>query len=218
MIDDTDRFAGEALVAVAGVLPSPLLVARLAREHALVVGTDGAASRLLEIGVHPDVVIGDMDSVGDAAERLALTGTTFLHRPSQEANDLDKALTWLAGSGMTQATVIGVGGGMIDHTLNNFSVLARHAATMRIAIRDDASCGYFVGDRLRARTHPGDRVSLIPTASARLTTHGLEWELDDEKLQLGVREGASNRAVGDGISITVHEGMVVVVHYPAIME
>ncbi|HVZ38876.1 MAG TPA: thiamine diphosphokinase [Candidatus Kapabacteria bacterium] len=216
--DDSGRYAGEALVAAAGVLPSPLLAARLAREHALVVGTDGAAAQLLAMGVHPDVVIGDMDSVGDAAERLELTGTIFVHRPSQEENDLEKAMTWLAARGMMQATVIGAGGGMIDHALNNFSVLARHAATMRIAIRDDASYGYFVHDHLRIRTHPGDRVSLIPLASARLTTHGVQWELDGEELRLGGREGASNRATAEELSITVHEGMLLVVHYRGIMR
>ena len=38
----------------------------------VLVGVDGGADALIEAGYHPDVILGDMDSVSDAALRLAL--------------------------------------------------------------------------------------------------------------------------------------------------
>jgi uncharacterized membrane-anchored protein len=46
----------------------------------VLVGVDGGADTLIEAGYRPDVILGDMDSVSDAALRLALRPRTRLRR------------------------------------------------------------------------------------------------------------------------------------------
>ncbi|HVK38132.1 MAG TPA: thiamine diphosphokinase [Candidatus Kapabacteria bacterium] len=225
--------ARRALVALAGTLPDRAVLEDLRREHATLVAADGAAIALDALGMRPDVVIGDLDSIGSLRGALEESGATVVEEASQESNDFEKALVWIAESGLVAATVVGIDGGMIDHTLNNFSVLARHARRLELTIRSADAIGYCIagrdteddtdttGDRrtghLELDAAEGERVSLIPLPSARVTTRGLAWELTDETLAIGIRDGASNRALGVRVRVEVSEGVLLVVHFPGAM-
>ncbi|MBC8144712.1 MAG: thiamine diphosphokinase [bacterium] len=203
-----------ALLALSGSLPTTARMHELAAVHELVIAADGAASAVVAAGLRVDVVIGDLDSIGHSRDTLDEAGVTVVEEPSQETGDFEKALVWLRESGVQRVTVIGFDGGMLDHALNNASVLARHAPHFIL----DVVSGNAVA-RCTTATYsfecPRDgRVSLIPLPSARLTTTGLEWELSDQTLAIGVRDGCSNRATGSTVSVDVHEGTVLVVHYP----
>ncbi len=208
-------FEGSALIAAAGTLPDGELTARLRTEHSLMIAADGAAASLAASGILPDVMIGDLDSGAADVERLRSAGVEVIDVPDQERNDLEKALALAAGRGHTRITVIGAAGGMTDHTLNNFSVLARFADRLRIRIVENRAQGFLLQDGLRLEARAGDRISLIPLPDVTLTTDGLVWELRAERLTYGAREGASNRAAGDTITVEVHAGTVLVMHYPS---
>ena len=112
--------------------------------------------------------------------------------------------------------VVFAGGGMTDHVLNNFSILSRFSNRLLLSVRDEESVGYFVRSGLQLTCHPDERISLIPLPYARLRTNGLVWDLADEELEIGRRDGASNRATGTSIRIVVRSGLVVLFHYPAL--
>lgn len=210
-----DAFQGGALIAAAGTLPDAGLTARLRAEHTLMIAADGAAASLAASGILPDVMIGDLDSGGADVERLRSAGVEVIEVADQDRNDLEKALALAAGRGHTRVTVIGAAGGMTDHTLNNFSVMARFADRMRIRIVEDHARGFVLRDGVRLDARAGDRISLIPLPDATLTTSGLVWELRAERLMYAAREGASNRAAVDTIAVEVHTGTVLVLHYPS---
>jgi thiamine pyrophosphokinase len=207
-------YAGGALLAIDGELPPAELIAELRRDHHPFVAADGAALKLRDPRLRPHVVIGDLDTIGSDRELLAGEGMEVIQLESQEENDLEKSLLWLVDQGIESVTVIGASGGMTDHALNNFSVLAKLARRLRISVRDAESIGYLLPDAIRIDTAPGDRISLIPLPSATLSTSGLAWELRQEQLAIGVREGASNRATGENVEVIVDDGLVLVLHYP----
>lgn len=210
-----NAFQGGALIAAAGTLPEAGLTARLRSEHTLMIAADGAATALAAGGILPDVMIGDLDSGAAEVERLRSAGVEVIEVADQDRNDLEKALALAAARGHTHVTVIGAAGGMTDHTLNNFSVLARFADRLRIRIVEDDSLGFLLRDGIRLDARAGDRISLIPLPDATLTTSGLVWELRAERLMFATREGASNRAAVDTIAVEVHAGTVLVLHYPS---
>ncbi|MEP7218939.1 MAG: thiamine diphosphokinase, partial [Bacteroidota bacterium] len=183
-----------ALLALNGDLPDAPYLQWLAARHSPIVAADGAALGLQSRNILPDVIIGDLDSLGDAADGFAHAGSVVIELESQEENDLEKGLRWLIGGGVRSVTIVGAGGGMIDHTLNNFSVLAKYAREIQIALRDPLWHMHIVSGSIAMATSPGDRISLIPLPSAMVTTSGLAWGLSSERLEIGVREGASNRA------------------------
>jgi len=202
------------LLVLGGEHPGKVLVAALGEVHSTVVAIDAGALILEQLGLEPDLIVGDMDSVAGALERFTSRGVAAIVEPDQGLNDLEKGLAWAHRQGIRSLTVIGVGGGMFDHAINNISILARWSALIDITIVDRLSVATPVRDVRRFRVRAGERVSLIPLPSARLTTEGLMWELIDELLELGVREGASNCAVDAEVVVRVHDGCVLVFHYP----
>lgn len=180
----------------------------------MVVAADGAARRLASAGLRPDAIIGDLDSFDDR-HSAATRGSLLVEELDQNRNDFEKALDWLITQGVDDVTIVGCTGGMPDHALNNFSVLARYAGRLHIRLRERDCVGYCSSRHIRIDAHEGERISLIPLPSSRLVTTGLVWNLHDELLEMGVREGASNRAAHDGqVDVEVRAGVVVVFHYP----
>lgn len=208
-----DAYAGGPLLAANGELPPVSVIERLRREHSPLIAADGAALRLRALGILPDIAIGDLDSIGDERRSLESAGVRVLEMESQEMNDLEKALGWIAGQAMPSATMIGVAGGAADHALNNISVITKFAGRLRLRICDAASTAYLVADSLRLEAEPGDRISLIPLPSAVVRTYGLAWPLHDERLAIGYREGASNRAVQPTIGVRVSQGVLLLFHF-----
>lgn len=199
------------LLLLHGRLPAKEDLQILANRFRQIVATDGAGLVAVSNGLIPDVVIGDLDSIGAQRAKLEQLGVTVIECSSQEENDFEKGLNWLIEQGENRVTIAGIAGGMIDHTLNNFSILAKFAHRLELRFVDETSIGIIVVSHIEFLTAPGTRISMIPLPTASLTTVGLAWELHNEQLSIGRREGASNNANADQVSITVHQGVVAVI-------
>ncbi|MFM8281210.1 MAG: thiamine diphosphokinase [Bacteroidota bacterium] len=175
--------------------------------ESVVIAADGAASDLLEIGIKPNVVIGDMDSFD--VSRVKDESCLVIIDKNQENNDFEKALLYSLDKGYSHIMIWGMHGGDFEHTLNNTSVLWKYTGDFnQISIADSlhrVAVPVYV-DMVCSELYPDEVVSLIPFPHARLTTKGFHWELNNEVLELSVREGARNRSVSSTISISVHEG------------
>lgn len=215
-------YSGGPLLVLDGDLPSAEAIRSL-RSSSLLVAADGASLKLRALGIVPDVILGDLDVAAPHLNDPFFAGVRVVELPDQEEYDGGKGLLWIAAQGNNRVTVLGASGGMTDHVLNNFSLLARHSEVLLISIVETGCIGYFVRSGLRLTSRPGERISLIPMPRARLRTEGLEWNLEGEELALGERGGASNRAAADDVRIrvlphgsgTADTGCVVVFHYPA---
>jgi thiamine pyrophosphokinase len=174
------------------------------------VAADGAANSLLDLGVIPDVLVGDLDSVRSDVMDVVRAHGQVIQEPDQDVNDFEKALRVAASSLWTNILVLGIHGGELEHTLNNWSVLMRYGRTMRLIALDGGRVGIPVYDDFDYLAEHDEIISIIPQPHARLTTSGLRWPLTDEVLQLGSREGARNRAVETSVRVTIHEGSALV--------
>lgn len=207
-------YEGGPVLVLDGTLPPADVIASLRSSDSPLVAADGAALKLRSLGIRPDVIVGDLDMVGPHLNDPFYRDVQVIELPDQEEYDGGKGLLWIADRGYDRVTVLGAGGGMTDHVLNNFSILARFADRLSISVRESDCIGYFVSTNLRIAVRPGERISLIPLPTARLATRGLAWNLRDEELAVGRREGASNRAIEDEIVIEVSNGLAVLFHYP----
>ncbi|WOI55659.1 thiamine diphosphokinase [Palleronia sp. LCG004] len=156
-----------------------------------IVAADGGARHVLEAGLMPERVIGDMDSLDDAT-RAGIDATRLCHVDEQDSTDFEKCL-----SRIKAPLVIGLGfmGGRADHTLAAMSVLARLGGPHLLIGAEDlcfaAGPGATVVDLA-----PGTRVSLFPLASVTGRSQGLEWPIDGIDFAPDGRIGTSNRATG----------------------
>ena len=164
-----------------------------------IICTDGSANKLLENGLTPNVIIGDMDSI--TVGQNSFKGL-YVKIFDQDNTDLDKAFEWCKLNNISPLTVLGTSQLREDHTIGNLILLANYSDELDIN---------FVTDYFTITCHHGKRsftsfkkqlVSILPVEDIQsITTEGLEFPLIDEPFPLSSR-GISNRANGHQFIIT----------------
>ena len=164
-----------------------------------IICTDGSANKILENGLAPNVIIGDMDS--STIDQDSFKGL-YVKISDQDNTDLDKALEWCKLNSLSPLTVLGASQLREDHTIGNLILLANYSDELDIN---------FVTDYFTITCHHGKRsftsfkqqlVSILPVEDIQsITTEGLEFPLTDEPFPLSSR-GISNRETGHQFIIT----------------
>lgn len=208
----------KVLILANGEPPSGTLLARLAAEHDLFIATDGAALKAVRLGILPDIVSGDFDSLDLNAARLALPDAEFLPTPDQNQTDLEKALGIALERGASEITIAGAAGGRIDHTLGNFSRLLRWREELPgfpITVVEDGSEVRAISGEITLNAEINDVVSLLSyDGKARASIDGVRWPLENYLLPLGVG-GLLNEAVAPQVHIKAIGGSILVCHLRA---
>ena len=209
------------LILANGEPPSQALLARLAAEHDLFLTTDGAALTAVRLGVCPDIVSGDFDSLDLDAARVLLPQAEFVPTPDQYHTDLEKAFGIALDGGAESITIAGAAGRRIDHTLGNFSLLLRWREDfpdLPVVIVSDGSETQAVMGEIVLETEPGDAVSLLSLdGRARVSIGGVRWPLQNHPLPVGAG-GLLNEATGPRVSVQAEGGIVLVCHVRAALR
>jgi thiamine pyrophosphokinase len=194
------------------------LLRRVAGRADLIVAADGGARYALEAGVVPDLVVGDMDSLGeDLALEIERRGASLERHPASK-DKMDGQLAVLAARerGATEADLLCAGGGRLGAL---FAVPHILLAAERIGLRSTV-----VADRVRMfvveagyRTvegEPRESISIFPLSgpAAGVTLEGMEYPLQNASLEPGDTLGFHNELIGREATVNVGKGAVLVVH------
>ncbi len=167
------------------------------------IAADGAYNSLNIMDIHPLAIVGDMDSVDCMHDD---TQTQFIKIESQETNDFEKCIQYIIGKEYKNILIIGFTGGLLEHTMNNTSVLMKYNSQFDFTIYHQGRYSFLVENSSSFEVNEKELVSLIPYPKAKLTTKNLKWELSQDYLELGTREGARNIAQTDRFTIEIHSG------------
>lgn len=161
------------------------------------VAADGGADCVLAAGLRPARVVGDMDSVSDAAR--AAFADVLQPISEQDSTDFAKALRTSAAPWS-----IGVGfiGARVDHFLSCLSVLARRRADPPCVLISDEDCICILPADAQITLPVGSRLSLWPLGLARGRSTGLEWPVDGLEFAPDGRVGTSNRTALCDVSLS----------------
>lgn len=185
----------------------------------LVIAADGGADSLERLGRRPTVLVGDLDSTDPAVvERVAAAGTRVERHPvDKDASDSDLALRAAIAAGATAIVLLGaIGGDRLDHGLANVLLLADSslaARDVRLVRGPDTIRALRGGERLDLGGAVGDLVTLLAIGgdATGVTTEGLRWPLVRATLRMGGSLGLSNEVVGTPASISLDDGLLLVV-------
>lgn len=183
---------------------------------ALVIAADSGLAHVYALGLVPHVVVGDFDSVDPTQlDRANRAGARIERHPTdKDATDLELALVVARERGATDVTVIGGGGGRLDHALANIALLADPAwASMRIEAFLGTARVTVVRDHAAIEGTINSLVTLLAvggTASG-ITTTGLRWPLTDDELAPTASRGVSNEITRSPASVTVRTGTLLVI-------
>ncbi len=173
----------------------------------VVVAADGGADRVLAAGVMPAAVIGDFDSISDAA-RATIPPERLFVIAEQETTDFDKALRSVDAPFVL---ALGVTGARVDHGLAVLNALVRHRGAPCLVISStDVVFAVPIGVRLKMKI--GDRLSLFPMAPVQGTARGLRWPIDGLRFSPGGVIGTSNEVTEAEVHLRFDQpGMLVIV-------
>ena len=182
-----------------------------------VICADGGAQHALGLGLAPDVVVGDLDSLdGDLRARLEDEGCQVLvHPPRKDETDLELALRYAIDHGVDEILILGALGGRIDQTLTNVLLLALpelQKVKTRIVAGDQEI--FLIRGQAFIEGQVGDTVSLLPIAGdvRGITAEGLEYPLQHGTLKFGPTLGISNVLTAPVARVQVRQGLLLCVH------
>ena len=196
-----------------------------ADEVGLVIAADGGWEKATEIGLLPDLLVGDADSLSEERfTELAAAGVPIERSPvAKDESDTELAIIAALGRGATHVTVLGaLGGKRFDHAVANVGLLGLPGpgeaeielldGTTRVRLlRAPAAGGGSASLSLSGGI--GDLVSLLSlgTAAFGITTEGLLYPLLGETLPPGPARGLSNVRTAADASVTVRRGSLLVI-------
>ena len=180
------------------------------RPHTLLIAADAGYLALSRLGLHPDLFLGDADSLG-----FFPTDVVCVPLPV-EKDDTDTLAAVKEGlaRGYADFELFGaLGGRRFSHSLANLQTLLyakRHGAACRLI---DESCTVFALQAERCRIS-GAFSLFAADGAARVSVRGAKYPLEEEPLTPDFPLGVSNRALAGSAEITVHAGSVFVVTEP----
>ncbi|ROL56378.1 thiamine diphosphokinase [Bacteroidetes/Chlorobi group bacterium Naka2016] len=173
-----------------------------------IIGADGGAVQLFNLGIICDFVVGDLDTFHQAKIETFFQKKQIIHNPDQEINDFEKALIFANEQGYQNILIVGFHGGELEHTLNNWSILKKFQNRKNLCVYERGRYAIPLSVPFELETHFGEMISIIPQPFVKLSTKNLLWNLNNETLELGSREGARNVATDNYISINILEGSI----------
>ena len=189
------------------------------RSEDLIIAADGGAYHCQALGLTPDVLIGDLDSITkEVRENLSRLGTQLILYPrDKDETDLELALRYAVDHNAEEILLLGILGGRLDQTLANLLLLSRpewQPARLMVADGPDFALLIRPGSPLTLRAQTGDIVSLIPLTRTvtGVSTEGLRWSLQDATLEFGSTLGISNETTQEIARVEIKTGQLLAVH------
>jgi len=203
--------AGQGLLLLGGEGPRRAQLEAALRGAELVVAADSGFDLALRLGILPDLLVGDLDSVAASPELAAFPRERVRRFPrDKDETDAELGLRLFAERGFDRVVLAGGGGGRLDHLL----------AVVALFERDRPPAAWYTA-RERVERVDGEavlagcrglRVSLFPLGgpAGGLSSEGLKWPLDGLEWPRGYG-GVSNLVTNDCARVRVRRGSLLLI-------
>jgi thiamine pyrophosphokinase len=183
-----------------------------------IICADSGASYLYAVGMIPEVIIGDMDSLDpDILSYFEEKGSKIIKHPeTKDETDTQLALNYAVHASPDEIYIFGAFGSRIDHTMANLSILISCAKRgIKVKLIDEWCEAFVVTDEYVIEGDVGQTVSLLPFSDivTGITLKGFEYSIDNGVMEIGNPYGVSNRLKEERGTITVHSGNLIVIRY-----
>ncbi len=173
-------------------------LAKLARHGFAIVAADGGANRLIEKGIIPDAIIGDMDSVDIAlAQEHKIR---MIETSEQDSTDFEKCLYSIDAP---LFLALGFTGQRFDHTMATLHGMSKYHREKEIILVGSEDVSFIHSGKYKKRALKNQVFSIFPLETIEFSnSSGLKYSLKDLELSLGKTIGTSNLATKEIVTIT----------------
>lgn len=189
-------------------------------EHELCIAADSGFHMAKKLGVFPDLIVGDFDSIGDSMPEEytdTITGrrSEIIRHPTHK-NETD---TMLAADvaverGATELYIIGGLSGRADHTLSNVFLLETLSERGVSVIYTDGANELRVvceGERVHIPHGEYRYFSTLTFDECVISAEGCAYPLDTSTLTRANAYAVSNETLPCGAAVTCHKGKLLLI-------
>lgn len=179
---------------------------------------DGGARHLKTLGITPQLIVGDMDSLPpETLKHFTERGSRISRYPREKKEtDTQLALEYAWHLLPQEVRIYGGMGGRLDHTLANISLLAAGMSRGIDTKLVDEWCEVSVVTKsTELAGMAGQTVSLFPLASPAggIDLEGFVYPLAGGRMEIGAPYGISNLIAADRARVSVAAGSLLLVKY-----
>jgi len=196
---------------------APNLTALELQAQDFLVAVDGGLHHLHALGLSPQLLIGDMDSLTlqevEACKQAGIEILSF--PPAKDKTDLELALDEVLRRGYREIVIAFALGGRLDQTLGNLALLAKPGFdNCVVRIDDGVTEVYLLRREITLACQPRDTVSLLAWGGPceGIHTSGLSYPLLGETLLPWQTRGVSNCCTDERFSVNLDQGALLLIH------
>ena len=175
-------------------------------ENAFVIAADSGYDTAKKLGVTPDLLVGDMDSIAEVPENVPT------RRVKAEKDDTDTMLAAdiACDMGADEINFVGGGGGRADHFLSNIFLLESLAERgVKARLRDGVNSIRFLCDGTVRLKNKGGYFGILALEDSTVTAEGCKYPLKDAALKRSHPYAVSNEVTEEYATVTV-KGRVII--------
>lgn len=181
------------------------------RSSCRIVAADSGLDFAIARNIVPDAIVGDLDSVSDPmlVQRFPEAEVVRFDR-AKDLTDTEIAIEYLWKDSISSITIVGGGGGRLDHLLGLVALFDRRRYPRRwVTDREEVLA---IDGTLDFSGEPGEIVSFFPAGAEPVRMHstGLRWALDGLEWHRG-DVGISNECTGGPCRVQVVSGRLIMV-------
>ena len=206
-------FPKRIIIFANGDLPDLEKARPLLHDDDFIIAADGGTRHALALGLTPNVIVGDLDSLPSNFEPSTFNGEIVLYPKDKNETDLELAIQHALTLNPEQVIILAALGGRLDQTLGNIALIIHHSSFI-ISLDDGIEEVFFCSENSQINGNRGDIVSLIPWQGevTGIVTTGLKWPLQKETLYPNKTRGISNEMTGDTATVQIKPGLLLIVH------
>ncbi len=181
-----------------------------------VIAVDGGANFTDKVGITPDLLLGDMDSIYDEVyTKYQEQGVTIEEFPDEkDESDLELALNKAITYRPDEIIILGGFGARVDHLFANIMVLIKpikHGITTWL--KDEIHKVTVIEKQISLQAQYGDYLSLFPLTPevTNITAQGLKYPLQGETLYMGPSRGLSNEFIKQNVTVSIATGYLLAI-------
>lgn len=180
-------------------------------KYDVIIAADGGFAYLKEVGICPDLIIGDFDSLEGKIPENAL-----VLPKEKDITDMQAAIEIGIERGYKTFVIYGGTGGRADHTFANIQILSYIADIGGNGFLIDENCIFTVikDDEIIFDKNYEGYISVfsLSDVSMGVNEHGLKYVLDNAELKRTYPLGVSNEFIGIESSVSVKKGTILVIY------
>ena len=173
---------------------------------------DGGANSALKLKLIPDVIIGDMDSISNDANRKFGKTSKLITIKRQNDTDVEKCLKFAIKNKFTKTLLTGVTGNRLDHTFCNLGIALKFFPHINISLIAEESYLKPYKGNVKLTSFKGETISVYGfNKKTKIYSKGLKYPLKNVALPFGEKESTSNLATKSDVELRIRNGVIFII-------